>query len=618
MSPSTVPADAIAPGTAVRWYRNFDHPNPLLKQAPTVAALLLALAIIRFVPRLTPTQPTFVITAASVIAAATVLAALLSARGQLHGFLVLLIPMLDIVGFGLFRAGTGAGQSLFATLILIPVVWLATAPGPRYVAVVFALTSGMVFVPYLMHPPENPTELLRGVIAPLVYATVAGVINELSRQQRIRVEQAEQLVAERTAALHTNESMIAQLRESEHRYRTVLESFESLWAAITAQAVIATDRSGMITAWNPGAERIIGLTEEEALNRVRVDSFFAPSVLEALANTTDQQRGGAGSPDTAVVSRAGSEPREPGDLPAGIQELFARASAGLTTDEDLEIMTAGGATIPARLTVTRRNDGAGQQQGYLLVVTDETRAAEVARMKDQFVGMISHELRTPLSAIIGFIDLLRNDPQQPLTDDQRDFVDIIERNAKRLLALVGDLLFTAQVESGRFPVELHHHNMCETVRVAIHSAMPHAAEQGVTLTVSLPEHPISVQIDGGRIGQALDNLISNAIKFTPRGGRVEATVTETADTVVVSVRDTGIGIPQDEQGRLFDRFFRASTATANAVPGVGLGLNITHAIVVAHGGSMTVASEEGVGTSFDMTLPLTPRTQALPTVSGAA
>ncbi|KTR73769.1 hypothetical protein NS234_19695, partial [Microbacterium oxydans] len=238
-------------------------------------------------------------------------------------------------------------------------------------------------------------------------------------------------------------------------------------------------------------------------------------------------------------------------------------------DGDIEVVTAGGTTVPARVTVTPHKDGAGAQQGYLFVLTDETRAVEVARMKDEFVGMISHELRTPLSAIIGFLDLLQNDPGQPLTEDQQEFVGIIERNAQRLLNLVGDLLFTAQVESGRFPLERDEADAAALVRSAVVSAGPHAQREGIELVAEVGPAAMPVFVDAGRVGQAIDNLLSNAIKFTSRGGKVTARVRAVDGGVEFSIADTGVGIPEDEQGMLFTRFFRASTATRNAVPGVG-------------------------------------------------
>jgi signal transduction histidine kinase len=142
------------------------------------------------------------------------------------------------------------------------------------------------------------------------------------------------------------------------------------------------------------------------------------------------------------------------------------------------------------------------------------------------------------------------------------------------------------------------------ITAAVESARPVAESAGVSLNEVLPDAAAVVYGDPLRLGQAVDNLISNAVKFTPRGGTVTVALGLSGDSATITVSDTGIGIPAAELDQLFGRFFRASTATRNAVPGVGLGLTITKAIVNAHGGEMGVHSEEGVGTTFSLTLPL--------------
>jgi signal transduction histidine kinase len=268
---------------------------------------------------------------------------------------------------------------------------------------------------------------------------------------------------------------------------------------------------------------------------------------------------------------------------------------------------ADGTHVPVLLSVTARRDDAGEVRGYLFIATDQTQAKEVSRLKDEFVGLISHELRTPLSSVLGYLELIRDDTEHPLSDEQLQYLGVAERNANRLLRLVGDLLFTAQVESGRFPLEMSEVDLALIVRGAVETAQPTASTAGVDIgaaTVDAAAPPVLVRGDPLRIGQAIDNLVSNAVKFTPRGGRVSVTLSADAGEATVTVLDTGVGIPADELELLFGRFFRASTATRNAVPGVGLGLAITKAIVTAHGGRVDVESEVGVGTAFRLVLPL--------------
>jgi signal transduction histidine kinase len=159
------------------------------------------------------------------------------------------------------------------------------------------------------------------------------------------------------------------------------------------------------------------------------------------------------------------------------------------------------------------------------------------------------------------------------------------------------------VGSSSFSLDTSLVDIVPVVQASVESASPNAAAAGVTMLVDIDENIPKIDGDTQRLGQACDNLISNAIKFTPRGGTITVTVRLTTAHIVVSVVDTGMGIPADELDQLFARFFRASTATRNAVPGVGLGLSITKAIVVAHNGELDVESEVGVGTSFIMRLP---------------
>jgi signal transduction histidine kinase len=226
-------------------------------------------------------------------------------------------------------------------------------------------------------------------------------------------------------------------------------------------------------------------------------------------------------------------------------------------------------------------------------------------MKDEFIALVSHELRTPLTSIRGYLELLVDDPETlELPDLQRDWLTVIDRNAERLLRLVEDLLLTAQANAGALALERAALDVAAVVEHAVQAGAPVAAARGISLTWSA-DCVVEVNGDRVRIGQVVDNLVSNALKFTPAGGRVEVRAVSLGKLARIEVSDTGIGIAQDELGQLFDRFFRTARAQDEAIPGVGLGLSIAKAIVDAHRGRITVRSREGDGTTFTVDLPAT-------------
>ncbi|HVS28111.1 MAG TPA: ATP-binding protein [Solirubrobacteraceae bacterium] len=226
---------------------------------------------------------------------------------------------------------------------------------------------------------------------------------------------------------------------------------------------------------------------------------------------------------------------------------------------------------------------------------------ESERARDEFFALISHELRTPLTSIIGYLDLLSEDGQ--LDSESERFVAVAQRNAQRLERLVGDLLFLAQFEAGRLTLARDVIDLAALAAESCETARPLAEHSGVKLSCELTGSP-HVEGDRDRLGQLVDNLVSNALKFTPSGGHVEVRARAHGDVAEIEVSDSGVGVPADERERLFERFFRASTATSQAVPGVGLGLAIANTIARAHAGRIDVSSVEGEGSTFRITLPL--------------
>ncbi len=237
-----------------------------------------------------------------------------------------------------------------------------------------------------------------------------------------------------------------------------------------------------------------------------------------------------------------------------------------------------------------------------LLTEQNERLRELDSMKDEFVSLVSHELRTPLTSIRGYLELLL-DESGGLTPEQTRFLGVVDRNSERLLDLVGDLLFLAQVDAGKLAIAHELVDLEALLHDSVEALRPIAESRGIELVTSIAPVPNRVG-DGTRLGQVLSNLLSNALKFTPEGGRVCVALHADDDRTVVEVEDNGVGIPAAEQGRLFERFFRSSRATEAAIPGTGLGLAITKAIVEGHGGRISVASEENMGTSVRVELPL--------------
>lgn len=249
-------------------------------------------------------------------------------------------------------------------------------------------------------------------------------------------------------------------------------------------------------------------------------------------------------------------------------------------------------------------EGAGEMRD--LASGFNTMAAslqEVDRLKNEFFALVSHELRTPLTSIVGYVDLMRTEQAGEINERQARYLGVVDRNANRLMRLVGDLLFVAQVEAGTLSLERGDVDLGRLAAEAVEAARPHADGKGVLLT--LDAQPIELHgADRDRLGQLLDNLLTNALKFTDEGGRIDVRVREVDGVAQIEVGDSGVGIEAQEIDHLFERFYRTQAATEAVVQGVGLGLSICKAIADAHDGSITVTSELGKGTTFRVELPI--------------
>ena len=339
--------------------------------------------------------------------------------------------------------------------------------------------------------------------------------------------------------------------------------------------------AGWIEAYAPGRDpaELRGKTDFDVFTQEHASAAFADEqqiirtgepVVERVERETY-----TGRPDAWVSTTKMALRNERGEI---------IGTFGITRDISAQIM--------AENALARQADELSAQNEQL---------RELDQLKDEFVALVSHELRTPLTSIIGYIELLRDERAAGMDADH--FARVIQRNAERLLHLVGDLLFLSQIQTGKLALEVCDTHLADIAAEAVQEMRPDAGQKNIELTLSAAVDP-HLPVDPTRMAQLLGNLISNAVKFTPEDGKVEVTLAVEGNEAVLSVADTGIGIPAADQEQIFERFFRTEAATRRMIPGSGLGLTISRAIVDAHQGTITVRSDEDHGSTFTVRLPL--------------
>ena len=231
------------------------------------------------------------------------------------------------------------------------------------------------------------------------------------------------------------------------------------------------------------------------------------------------------------------------------------------------------------------------------------RLLELDRLKDEFVATASHELRTPLTSISGYLEMSLDPAEGPLPSTTEGHLRIVQRNVRRLSVLVEQLLFLARADSHPLEIERREVDLGEILSEAAETARPAASASGIDLVVDA-EPAQRVLADRAQLLRIAENLVANAVKFTPDGGNVRLAARRDGDTAVLEVADSGVGIPTAEQPDLFNRFFRGTNAIESAIPGSGLGLAISQVIAEAHGSTIEVESTPGTGSTFRLALPL--------------
>ncbi len=243
--------------------------------------------------------------------------------------------------------------------------------------------------------------------------------------------------------------------------------------------------------------------------------------------------------------------------------------------------------------------------GTVYLFDDITREKEIDQMKSDFISLVSHELRTPLTSIIGFVSFILDGKAGAINDRQRNSLARVQRQSKRLAALINDLLDISRIESGRIQMDQALISLLEIVTHRLEEIRPQADEKSIQLALNAPESVPDILGDEARLGQVFTNLIGNAIKFTPNNGEVNVKVEADGNLLHVEVIDTGPGIPPEERQKIFDKFYQLSDISTRQQGGSGLGLSISKSIVEAHGGKLWIDDgTQGKGSNFQFVLPL--------------
>ena len=388
-----------------------------------------------------------------------------------------------------------------------------------------------------------------------------------AKQMAITINQSEifRLINEQAERL----GRMARAQEVEaRRAKAILEAI--------ADGVIVTDKQNIITLFNPSASRILSLPAEKAIGRPLSDFI-------------------------GLFGAAGKQWMETIHMWSENPEMSAE---GITYEEQLEL--DDGRVISVHLAPVFFRDGF---LGTVSVFRDITHQVEVDRLKSEFVATVSHELRTPMTAIKGYVDILLMGAAGPLTDQQRRFLNTVKSNTDRLNLLVSDLLDISRIEAGHIALVKEEIDLAALIEEVIAEAKRRANEENRPMefkTEIAPDLP-PVIADRERIRQVIENLVENAYRYTPEGGKVTVTAhLAEGNKIQVDVSDTGIGIPPEEQERVFERFYRGENPLVMASAGTGLGLAIVKTLVEMHGGEIWVESEgiPGKGSTFSFTLPL--------------
>ena len=484
----------------------------------------------------------------------------------------LVIPVLDLVAIGLLRDGTSAGLPDPGVLSVLPVVWISASRLSAAASVSLSFSVPLLAaLPWLFADGAAPlaASTVEAVLVPLMMVAVSLAM----RFARARLRHEQWRIQSKEAEL---EVLLADSREREQLLNTILDTVD-----VGIVAVDAAGRRLLTNSWQTQLEASAATAPRSAKSP---EPAMAPESSELPESAEEGQ-----------LLLTGQDRNTP--LPLERRPL-RRALAGESFADYLVCFGEGSASRVLSTGARPLKDDAGDFRGAVVVFKEVTGLVDALAAKDEVVSTVSHEFRTPLTSIIGNLDLVLADTDgldSPVTRR----VEVAQRNAERLLALVSDLLMSA---SAAVHVHPRRTDLAGLVEASLGSAQAQAQAHRVCLAMDVPV-PLWANVDPLRISQALDNLVSNAIKYSPDGGSVRISASTADGLVRLHVADTGMGMTAADAGRVFTRFFRSPAVRDGSIPGAGLGLSITKAIMERHGGSISCRTRPGHGSTFTLEFP---------------
>jgi len=451
-----------------------------------------------------------------------------------------------------YRLGDGTAFDILDSITDTPTIF-TTRAGNEELAVK-AMKAGSY--DYLI---KDPTRNYLKVLPEIINHT----INYKRTQDELKKyhDNLETLVKERTEQLEERTEQLAEEKE------LLSVTFSSM-----SDGVLVVNVEKQVILFNKVAENLTGWNFKEVQGKPigEVLAIINERTKEAVENPVDKvlQSGKieTGSNEDCIVAKDGSE------------RAIAACAASIQKDDETIV-------------------------GIVMVIRDVAREREVDRMKADFVSSVSHELRTPLTSIKAFIQTILHEPEMP-KETEREFLGIVKDESDRLASLIENLLEASRIEPGTTKIVRELVDIPAVTRQVLSALEPLAEEKNIQLQSNVEAELPELQGDESKIQSAITNLLNNAIKFTPQHGKVSLSITHKDDKLIIRISDTGMGIPKDALGKIFDRFYRVYRP-GKQIQGTGLGLAIVKKIVEMHGGRIEVESEVDRGTTFTIVLPLT-------------